>query len=1159
MGIKTDLITDNYKLGKVKTHSYIDNFISNKNILIIDNDIENKFIYQRILSIDILESIFKEILKIEKEIKIKSDIKTYGDKTFIKELTLRESFFDSLSTFDYGFGREFSTDGYKSYDVETQEKESSRRYHQDRIGKVYENIIKSDNFKIECPNWVKYMDKDETTDLKYKSSFGLEWAAFTELKTYIRKYKQSFDKGLYSEKNLYPHFLEHILLHTHLILSENFDNNIKDYFESFILTEINDYHYNIHFSLSTLNQSNFFQNNKFLKDFIFGDLSFFNGSNLSSINSSNFDNNLNLFYIDNTNKYSLTENIKNKIKEFNIETIIMNNTENNNINFKSILSEFPKLKIINNETVINYAFIDEKNVLLNSFKQNNELKENQINKTFYTSSNKFYNIDTLKLNEIYLFNYINNMLYKKNTSTVNIFNTNNPFHSSLNNTILNYTFDQKFQDSIEVILKFKNNVKFNIVGLDIEDKNDVLNISNISNNYKYLELFFNKIDGTFVNVNDFSLSWFLSNNDFDKSSKEYFLLDTVLKKYKKDILYLMTEEGKDFKNGQSYIDLRTNFSKTENIFKEEIFNLIDKYVKDRSSSFSLNEKEQEIFNEIKEYTFKDLISICLEKYNILYSDFTDNTESINQNISHVLITLEEHIGFYNQEENIFNNILDIDVKFDKKINLNYSNISEFFKNSNLWFRINYEIDRVFSAKKLFHDIDKILNNENVYNQKDTAFEKLRSKIFELSEYENFKKMKESYGFYLFNKENKVYRLEDKKDYSSDDLEHKKSKMVNWDPETNIFKEITSIENYYTDISLGEDKDKIVDRKDSKLDYYDVIKSTLTEKQKELFNYFDSIESDFKFTKPGDTSNEQFSYYYHHLYTDMKNKLEENIIDIEKASNFLNTIVKVLVYSVENDNSLEMAYYGLKGDSSSLLDSTYLVFKQKEIEELQSLVNYIKDNSYLNINQKEKFLDTTSYIIKYLNENDEDMVMENIYTQKFTKDIEFFYLLIVRIMINNFKSLKSDTFNKIDEKLFAKTTNNSIQNIRYFVNKIRKVKSEIENNNIDTQKSYLSQKDTIEQIKNSYNSIIDKLENSFKHFGRDNFQVINKSMQTTKVDKVEKSSTEPNEIKPKAESTQNPLDAIFQSMSVDELLDKMATETNEELRVYYKTLISKKMA
>lgn len=351
-------------------------------------------------------------------------------------------------------------------------------------------------------------------------------------------------------------------------------------------------------------------------------------------------------------------------------------------------------------------------------------------------------------------------------------------------------------------------------------------------------------------------------------------------------------------------------------------------------------------------------------------------------------------------------------------------------------------------------------------------------------------MKDSYGFYLFDKSKEVFV----------ENEEKTNLTLSTQSRQSIFKDITGVDNYYGDnLHLEDDKKEILD---SKVGFFDKFKS----EELQDFNYKEFIEKlDLvKNTSDPETKMEShnFYYFYYKLYSDIKSKIEDGIFDINKASKFLNEIPQIFLSRFNAKEPLEVTYYSLNGKISSNLDNKYLLFRKNEQKFIRDfLVEVVKTKDLLPEDIR-KFRGAAEYLLETLNVNIGDLVLENIFNKKDrTKTDKDFYLYqIIRIYINNARFLNNDSLmnslhkaslidEKIDNHLFFKKTNGLLKNIKNLVKEI----SLLKDMNVKDKDEFNERSSIVKQSINLFNKTISEIEFTYNDFGEANYKKIKKDI------------------------------------------------------------------
>ena len=871
-----------------------------------------------------------------------------------------------------------------------------------------------------------------------------------------------------------------------------------------------------YFSKKDIEESVFFKSNPLLKKHILDYIG--ESKTLMQSKSENGENYNNVFYIDTSEIYSeteLREKIKEYIKKYNIQMVFENGVLTTELKKNISKMNIPLIEG-QNETV-NYSFLEEKKSLIDSFQLLTDSGKN-----FYAVDRQFFNLDTLRIEDVYILNFIKQNIYKKTIQGVKL----NPelveyFTQNKDKFPLLSLVFQKDEESQKTKRTFLDNIKhpkleLNVLGLELKDKNDILNFSRLSSNYKFLNMFFQNINEDIFNVEDFSLMWYLNDRDFRNGDNEYFLLDTILKKYKQDLLYLMTEDGKKIRTAQNYSKLKDQFIETETSFKKMIVGYFNNIMTTKlSMTTNFTEKESKNIEKLMEESYQFIISDFLGKQITLNGNDNGNLKNkfesfLNLGVEHFKEKLEElfNKGVFIQP-NPFEN-KEIKKEYITNHSINYSKMEDFVEVSLNWYRVNFELEKIFPLKKIISDFEKIEKGENIFNQKDSAFEKLRNKVIEINKDPRFLKLKESNGFYLFQKDKKLL-IEKEKEMSEwtpietveESLKPKKYTEETTEIIDTIFEDITNINNYYTD-NEGDltQRQKDIMKPQSLSLLYEQKLSKLNDFQKEIIELLNSKDP-MLFQKPGKTKKEQFVYYYHILFNDIKRKMEDKVIDINVSSNMIKRIGIELYESIEKEVSLEGKYFELKSESDSLVDNRYIVFKKKEQKNLKNLLNQLR--SYGVSSNTQEIIPTIEYILETLNEDIGDMVLEKkdfFNERNLDKTIDYHYYYIARVCLNHLNSLTQDPVINSLKKSFLIDDELSDYYLKRFVSvsikKSDKIISQLssilkEYKDTSNLHSFIKQKNIKQQLESKHNELILIIFEEMKDMGMYNYDTIKKHL------------------------------------------------------------------
>lgn len=1187
--------------------SIISSNIANKNCLVVGENIMDISILQQILTPETLSFFFKDLL--EQEVFIGTD-KTYAQvfkngetnpafSYFPKyhiELPLKNKFTE-LSVLLHGTFFDMISN--------SEEKEKTEEYQLNvfsnfkRIEKEYnleDNEYYNLLFKL---MFDKYNDNEYT---KLKNVFpGLillndvikkEYSKFlweNSDKLNIHKYRvlnEFFEQFLKTIANLLIIYSKYIELNFSQILNINKDkDNSKD----------------IYFNVNSLSKTKVSKDLglDIYLDYLYNNI-FKEASVENTFMRSNSLNDFNINIIDLESNCSHIEKIKEYLKiNTEIRTVLVfdKDIEKYKTFFASDNIKYKNINFIFNEENINYTYLSPENILLHSLKNQIDLNNGIKSTSYYALKETIDNNDTLNLENLFIFNIMKNIFYAKKLEVIpkekvhnllkiyeplewltkedyieelkynNNYNDNEKKSKQISDfNIFNLSRKKNFVNSLEYYQKYTdidfiskledmrkktfNSLKLNLnlIGLNIKNKNDILSLANVSDNYEYMQLIFKTMDGGFSRINEYDLSWYVNNNE-DNQSK--LLLDFILKRYRNNIKYLYTENARTIRSYKHYEEIKKEYDDSmkllekglffevlgifnylenskklllddsykniffnkeiqNNEFKELIDSLIPELVENVFYNISsrLNVKDNSILY-FKEFTsdkiklteiFKTELFSLLEKYknNIVYDDCDikkqkivklfdiaggiDNFFKDNKTFNDLVFEKIKEKNITNEKnEKFFYSFEKIDFTAFKYINYIRNYMEKFSK----WFELNYNLNRHTPIKNIILDIEKIINGENIWNVNDKDFTKLQEELNKIYTDPDFLKMKESYDFYLFDKKNKVFKT--KKDSSKKEImESPENCLIEVDIKK-VLQDITGISNYYSEnLFLDENRKEVLNS--IEVGYFDYFKQNGL-KELRIKDFIKELENE-QYTLSKDNCN--LSYFYNNLYKDIKVKMEEDILNINKFNKLLNDIPQIFLEKFKNKESLELNYYSLKGLIASQIDDKYLRFKNSDKELLKTFLENFYKTTYFNSLEERKINRAVDILIERLNQNSEDLIIENY------KEIdinEYFNIYqILKVYINNLKCLENDylveilkKINLIDElinqDLFFKKMHSVLKSTSIITNKINALRNK-------TNTLFLTDK-IFTEINTLQNSTTRSIEYQFNDFGELNYKNLKK--------------------------------------------------------------------
>lgn len=1111
------LIKEDENLERNKNRSFISSNITNKNILVIGDSIEEISIANKILTPETLNHFYENLLK--KEVYIGTS-NTYVNKYsselipyFVRyvnndklSLVNQFSYIHNMLSGDYY--------GMASSDDSIEKRTKFRNILGPIVTGIYKVLQNNKNYKefelllndrsqlfidtkyVELKTFFpillelnEHLKKEQETYTNKTGYFKDELKYIFELKNYVEAVIKKY----------IPHFEPFIKL-------INSDKNIENYNQIFFDKKTIELTSSIKGNALTLflDQIMKYDKNKSFKE-KFERSSALNDFSINVLNH---------------NKPNIKEEIELYLQSNpNIKTVVF--MDGDISKYKYLLEDknlrYKGINFIFNKEVINYTYLSPENIVLHSLKNKNSLSSNIKETTFYTDKHEISNSDTLNIENLFLFNVIKNTFYGKEIQEVELKEIIellsipyiNPLEiiskeveSRENERVFYSKFEEKnlkFYEELEYLKKFGDNnfisklnrfreykfnelkINLNVIGLEIGNKNDVIGLAAVSDNIKYMQLVFKTLDGNFSKINDFDISWYINDNENNEiTPSKRLLLDVIIKKYRKDVKFLLSEKGKNIRSANDYFQIKKDFYDSEKDIKsfigsriEKTINMINKFVNLEENIYKnllndYSDEEWDMLFELRNYCYDSIYKEILNNFNIVDNDilyfqqgFMDKVLTENFLKKHIQKTLKNFEGknkllknFSHENikgvDNYFNNMpsflqkmldyakKDNTFKFEEDYGKFYNfdeilidgteltKFRNYFENISKWFELNYQIDRVLPINKIFNDLESILKGNNVYGVKDSSLPKLIENVKIISNDPNFKKMKDSY----------ILNLEEK---------------------------ISLLEEYDIKFINQQDFLKTNEKYSNEINFDDEILKIILENLNTIFN-------------------DDISY------------------NIQKRSSIINHTL--LNYFDNKKENSEQFLYQIKGEISSKLDNKYLLFRKNERKFIKEFLDEVVKTKDLSHEYVRKFRGAAIYLLETLNVNIDDLVLENIFNKKDRTKInnDFYLYQIIRIYINNLKILDDDIlinllkdFSLLEEKLnsnlFFEKTNLLLNNIEHLI----KETSELKNKNVKDKDEFNERNSIVKQSFNLFDKTTAKLESAFDDFSKVNYEKIKKDV------------------------------------------------------------------
>lgn len=1227
---------DNLQIEKNKNRSIISNSIINKNILVVGENISEIAIGKKILTPETISYFYEQLL--EEEVFIGTN------STYSNTFKLIQNIFLS-HLIDYSVPKPFNNclniiscliSGSHFGNINSKSDIEKNDYYNIHFSSIFRNIeqkyhLKDSKYYIDLKEIMNSQGGMYLDDKYFKGDYvplknllpGLLLLSNSIKKEVEEKKKKPLENNrLNNLKGDFLDRLSRIVEGTLKSYSKYINNNFL------LLLNINkeDENNDIFFNLNTLSKTRKSKDSHLdiYIDFLTNEiLPISRNKDISLLKNSA----LNDFSINilNSNDSSVKKNIIDCLEtNENIKSVVI--LDSNIDNYKDIINnvKYQNINFIFNGETINYTYLSPENVIFHSFNNKLEINEGKKISTFYTKEQQINNNDTMNIENLFLFNMVKNIFY---TNEIKLLNENSTYgieavdldrwlqiefpggEEKINKSIKfckELDFLQKFSNKeyVESLNLFqidyfnKLKINLNIIGLNVENKNDVLSLANVSDNYKYMQLMFKTIDGDFSRMNEYDVSWFL--NESEEGIKKQFL-DFVIKKYRSNFRFLTTEKGKEIRTANDYLKIESSYEESILKLKEYLIKEVTHFIGFLDNSDKLlnidgyrdiyyeenlfAKESKEKISYIVDKMFKNIFEVLLTRFNIknndvlYFEDFTSDSFILEDIFSKELFKIlkeEENNPEFKDIFNLFNNFNNIDDFFlNNKNNLykvkividriyknmdfnmddfvyNFSKdkrektvlllpLKNYIEKLSKWFEINYHLDRHTPIKSIIMDFEKILNGDNIWKLKDRMFQHTQENIKLITDNNNFKKMKESYGFYLFDKKNEVFKLKDINS-SKEDVINNPKELIETTNREEVFKEITGVENYYSDnLYLSEDKKKLLNAIEG--EYLQSLKESLSTGIVKNFIEELKLQEDREDieVKWNQKESHNLHYYYHHLYKDIKQKMEDEIFDINKSSVFLNKIPLIFLNKFNKNESMELTYYSLKGELSSKLNDKYLKFNKNDQKNIREFLIEVSKSPYVNEEFKVNFQNSCQYLLESLSYNIGDLVLKNIFNryERNITDKNFHFYQIIKIYINNLKVVTNDNLinsiynsslieEKMNNELFFRKSNNFLINMEYAIKELEDLK--------DSKKPEYFSTSNMNKINNLLSYIVSETELQFSDFGENNYTKIKKDLNKTLLDN--------------GFNKQNTLLSAFNNVFTNQFLNEAQLDNRKDFHSFY---------
>lgn len=546
------------------------------------------------------------------------------------------------------------------------------------------------------------------------------------------------------------------------------------------------------------------------------------------------------------------------------------------------------------------------------------------------------------------------------------------------------------------------------------------------------------------------------------------LFNIILKYYKEYLPYLQTNEGSKINNVSEYLKIEKDIETNENKLYDNFQELIYLVLKNKSF-FGVNDKHVDIYksefnsfemmlNDTLKNGMKQLFFDYSMKHLALFNTNNANNDKLIKVAMQNLLNYisEAAFSFWQNEkedykkdskwkelgldkktdEEIFN-IVYPNFIYPKNIKININSEKKYFSTMQKTIQktmnatrnlleVNFQLNNMFPTNRLFVDFEKILNGENIFNLKNSDFEKLKEEIKNIEKDEEFKKFKTYSKVKIFS-DKKMYeykdeeqfdidtklnrkfgdnRIEDRLVFFSHNTDKYQLEEISEERKKEIFKKETRIGEYFlSDIKNIKEqplKHDVVQTKHIN-EFYDPIIKKLSNEEKNLYL---KIKNKNIYLVPQSNPENNFLYYYHAIFEEIKERLSQRSMSAEQCSTFLEKMIKNFMNAKEYPLALQREYYSIKGEISSYIHPLHITFTKDEIEFLRLLeIIYIPSMKHLHTDEREKLTEMAHDITAYIKQNGEDFKIQNNFYAIRVKELNYYY--IVKIFVNTLKSFKQD--------------------------------------------------------------------------------------------------------------------------------------------------------
>lgn len=555
------------------------------------------------------------------------------------------------------------------------------------------------------------------------------------------------------------------------------------------------------------------------------------------------------------------------------------------------------------------------------------------------------------------------------------------------------------------------------------------------------------------------------------------LFNIIVKYYKEYIPYLQTNEGSKINNVSEYLKIEKDIEINENKLYDNFQELIYLVLKNKSF-FGVNEKhvaiyrsdfnaeEDEMNYKIKNGMKQLFFDYSMKHLALFNTNNANNDKLIKVAMQNLLNYISEAaFAFWQNEKEDYKKDskwkeLGLDKKTDeelfnivypnfiypKNIKININSEKKYFSTMQKTIQktmnatrnlleVNFQLNNMFPTNRLFVDFEKILNGENIFNLKNSDFEKLKEEIKNIEKDEEFKKFKTYSKVKIFS-DKKMYEYKDEEQFDIDTKLNRKygdnrieERMIGFYPSLHkyqleeiseerkkeIFKKETRIGEYFlSDIKNTKEqtlKHDVVQTKHIS-EFYDPIIKKLSNEEKNLYL---KIKNKNIYLVPQSNPENNFLYYYHAIFEDVKSKIKDKSLSINQSEKIISKIVNEFLLYKNNNHLLEKSYFNIKSEISSLINENKIIFNKDDINTLELFLHtYLPYMNKIKDIDKEKFLQTINHILEQL-KNTDNCVIDNMLFKDNNENIRskqlsfenFNYVYILKIFLNNVKSIQND--------------------------------------------------------------------------------------------------------------------------------------------------------